>query len=152
MAQYVSQEEYEELLKANDELKRNSREMNSIIRDLQRKDDSSQNIFWKLNDEKLAFEQQIMRMHDKIQSQQQETLRERKARMAQEAQTADLQGQLLKFKRGIAASAKKDDQWTDDEIRQKMNQIYYGIQDFVVGILRGRDFGKVTHVSHVIRG
>ncbi|KAI7470723.1 hypothetical protein KC351_g12521 [Hortaea werneckii] len=140
MAQHVSQEEYEELLEANDELKRKSREMNNIIRDLQRKDDRSQNVLWKLNDEKSAFEQQIMRMHDKIQSQRQEIQQERKARMAQEAQTADLQQQLLTFKRSIVASAKEDDQFTDDEIRQKMNQIYYGIQDFVVGILRGRNF------------
>ncbi|KAI6881796.1 hypothetical protein KC360_g7149 [Hortaea werneckii] len=87
-----------------------------------------------------------MRMHDKIQSQRQEIQQERKVRMAREAQTADLQQQLLTFKRSIAASAKKDDQLTDDEIGQKMNQIYYGIQEFVVGILRGRnfDFGRLS--------
>lgn len=151
MAQHVSQEEYDELLDANDELKRNSREMNRFIGDLQRKEDSSQNMIWKLSDEKRDLEQQIMRMHELIHGHQQVFQQERRARMASEAQTADLQRQLLAFKRDIAVSAKKEDQLTDDEIRQKMNQIYYSIQDFAVGILRSRNFGKVFHVSYVIR-
>ncbi|KAI6821314.1 hypothetical protein KC340_g12894 [Hortaea werneckii] len=140
MAQHVSQEEYDELLDANDELKRNSREMNRFIGDLQRKEDSSQNMIWKLSDEKRDLEQQIMRMHELIHGHQQVFQQERRARMASEAQTADLQRQLLAFKRDIAVSAKKEDQLTDDEIRQKMNQIYYSIQDFAVGILRSRNF------------
>ncbi|KAI7260443.1 hypothetical protein KC345_g10061 [Hortaea werneckii] len=146
MAQHVSQEKYEELLEANDELKRILKEGNRIISNLQKKEDNSQNIIWKLSDEKQDLEQRIMRMREVIQSRQQQIGQERRARMAQEARTAALQGQLLTFRRSIAASAKKDDQLTDDEIRQKMNQVYYGIQDFAVGVLRGKsvDFMKLS--------
>lgn len=151
MAQHVSHEEYEELLGANDALKRDSREMNHIISNLQKKEDSSQNIIWKLSDEKRDLKQRIKGIHGVIQSHQQEIQQERKARMAQEAKTADLQRQLLTFKKSIAASAKKDDQLTDDEIRQKMDQVYYGVQDFAARILRGKSVGKVSHFSDMIR-
>ncbi|KAI7215667.1 hypothetical protein KC333_g5313 [Hortaea werneckii] len=151
MAQHVSHEEYEELLGANDALKRDSREMNHIISNLQKKEDSSQNIIWKLSDEKRDLKQRIKGIHGVIQSHQQEIQQERKARMAQEAKTADLQRQLLTFKKSIAASAKKDDQLTDDEIRQKMDQVYYGVQDFAARILRGKsvDFRKLSREGNI---
>ncbi|KAI7554278.1 hypothetical protein KC331_g658 [Hortaea werneckii] len=64
---------------------------------------------------------------------------------AQEAKAADLQQQLLTFKAEVAASTRTESQLTDDEVRQKMDRVFYGIQNFVLEILRGKDLGKKSH-------
>lgn len=70
-----------------------------------------------------------------------------RARQADGQEINKLQQQLLVFKRGACASAKVANQLTDDEIRQKIDRVYYATQDLAVTMGRGSVLGEF--ISHL---
>lgn len=128
MSGYVTAEEHEQLWEENATLKEDARASFYAIRDLE----------YERND----FRGQVLHMKKIINDLRQLNDAAKRDRRAQEAKATDLQQQLLTFKRGIAASTRTENQLTDDEVRQKMDRVFYGIQNFVLEILRGKNLGK----------
>ena len=131
MSGYVTAEEHEQLWEENATLKEDAR--------------ASFYAFRELEHEKDDFRGQVFHMKPIIKDLRQRIKAGQQDLRAQEATTADLQQQLLTFKRGIAASTRTENQLTDDEVRQKMDRVFYGIQNFVLEILRGKNLGKKSH-------
>ncbi|KAI7206041.1 hypothetical protein KC343_g7793 [Hortaea werneckii] len=129
MSGYVTAEEHEQLWEENATLKEDARASFYAIRDLE----------YERND----FRGQVLHMKKIINDFRQLNDAAKRDRRAQEAKATDLQQQLLTFKRGIAASTRTENQLTDDEVRQKMDRVFYGIQNFVLEILRGKDLDRI---------
>ncbi|KAI7390589.1 hypothetical protein KC336_g16906 [Hortaea werneckii] len=129
MGDYVTLEEHDELWEENKNLKADARESIRNIRELQYRNND-------LNGQNLHMRRIIKDLRQQNNAAKQD-------RGAQEAKAADLQQQLLTFKRDIAASARTENQLTDDEVRQKMDRVFYGIQNFVLEILRGKDLDRI---------
>jgi uncharacterized phage infection (PIP) family protein YhgE len=55
------------------------------------------------------------------------------------------QEQVARYKNMISASSQIGNQISDDDVSAKSDQIFYGVQDFVVKEFRGVPFGKIFH-------
>jgi chromosome segregation ATPase len=54
------------------------------------------------------------------------------------------QEQVAQFKKLISSSSQMENQVADDVIRKQSDQLFYGIQDFVVNTFRGVTFGMLS--------
>ncbi|KAI7231897.1 hypothetical protein KC330_g6192 [Hortaea werneckii] len=129
MSDYVTLEEYDELWQENKKLKADARESVRSLRELQYDNED--------------FRGQNLHMREIIRKLRQQNNSAKQDLRAQEAKAADLQQQLLTFKGDIAASTRTENQLTDDEVRQKMDRVFYGIQNFVLEILRGKNLDRI---------
>lgn len=131
MSDYVTLEEYDELWEENKRLKADARESVRSVRELQYDNED--------------FRGQVLHMREIIRKLRQQNNSTKQDVRAEEAKAADLQQQLLTFKGDIAALTRTENQLTDDEVRQKMDRVFYGIQNFFLQILRGKNLGKKSH-------
>ncbi|KAI7155865.1 hypothetical protein KC349_g6684 [Hortaea werneckii] len=129
MSGYVTAEEHEQLWEENAKLKADARADFYAFRELQFEKDN--------------FLGQVFHMKQIIKDLRRRNKAGQQDLRAQEAKAADLQQQLLTFKGDIAASTRTENQLTDDEVRQKMDRVFYGIQNFVLEILRGKNLDRI---------
>ncbi|KAI7551059.1 hypothetical protein KC331_g2785 [Hortaea werneckii] len=129
MSDYVTLEEYDELWEENKRLKADARESVRSVRELQYDNED--------------FRGQVLHMREIIRKLRQQNNSTKQDVRAEEAKAADLQQQLLTFKGDIAALTRTENQLTDDEVRQKMDRVFYGIQNFFLQILRGKNLDRI---------
>ncbi|KAK5119581.1 hypothetical protein LTR85_007410 [Meristemomyces frigidus] len=61
-------------------------------------------------------------------------------KQAEEVETHKLRQQLIAFKRSTMVSTKVSGQVTDEDVRSKMDMVFFSIQDFAVDVLRSSQF------------
>ncbi|OTA24452.1 hypothetical protein BTJ68_11966 [Hortaea werneckii EXF-2000] len=91
--------------------------------------------------EHLAFkgesdEVEIAGLHQHVEALGRQCHETERARQAEEAEKKALERHVLMLKRDLSASTKVGNQITDDEIRQKVDKIFYSIHGFAASILR----------------
>lgn len=73
---------------------------------------------------------------------QAETHQLKKALQNERQENESLREQVASFKTQISATSHMDNQLSDDAIRTKFDQIFYGIQHFAVKTFKGIKFGQ----------
>ena len=81
---------------------------------------------------------ELMTERDRLRDHLQDAQTSRK--VAEQAAT-DARSQLTAFKGSMASATNTGAQVTDDEVRARMDKIFYLVQDFAVTAARGVDFG-----------
>ncbi|KAH9831287.1 Involucrin repeat protein [Teratosphaeria destructans] len=91
----------------------------------------------------------LTQQNDKFQNDCHEAQR---AHQAVESENVQLRRQLMMLKSRISTHSKHDEQMADEEIASWADRIFYSIQDFAVGVLKGVQFGKIpADVGDIVR-
>ena len=79
--------------------------------------------------------QEVARLHKQIDELKCQLHESQRARQAEETEANKQRQHVIALKRSIVASAKMTDQITDDDVRQKMDTVFYLVQDFAAKAL-----------------
>ncbi|RMZ09540.1 hypothetical protein D0864_01495 [Hortaea werneckii] len=130
------QEKYDKLREGHDKLHEKYDKLHFANEQSNARESQSQSSIKKLATECRNAEACMSNLQNEVHNLSRQCSQAQRAHHEEQELAAKLHQQLLVFKKEASASARVANQLTDDEIRSKMDTIFYSIQDFVMRALR----------------